>query len=57
MRGLSPRRRFGQNFLLREDLAERIVDLARVKPEDVVVEIGPGAGALTGHISRRRGHF
>ena len=56
MRGLSPRRRFGQNFLLREDLAERIVDLARVKPEDVVVEIGPGAGALTGHISRRARH-
>jgi 16S rRNA (adenine1518-N6/adenine1519-N6)-dimethyltransferase len=52
-RGLSPRRRFGQNFLVRDDLAERIVDHCRLKPEDVAVEIGPGAGALTARIAQR----
>jgi 16S rRNA (adenine1518-N6/adenine1519-N6)-dimethyltransferase len=52
-RGLSPRKRFGQNFLIREDLAERIVDLAHLRDDDVVVEIGPGAGALTPRIARR----
>jgi len=52
-RGLSPRKRFGQNFLVRDDLSERIVDHARIQAEDVVVEIGPGAGALTGHLARR----
>ncbi len=52
-RGLSPRKRFGQNFLLREDLCERIVEHAHLAPEDVVVEIGPGAGALTPRIARR----
>jgi 16S rRNA (adenine1518-N6/adenine1519-N6)-dimethyltransferase len=52
-RGLSPRKRFGQNFLLREDLCERIVEHARLKPDDVVVEIGPGAGALTPRIAQR----
>jgi 16S rRNA (adenine1518-N6/adenine1519-N6)-dimethyltransferase len=46
-RGLAPRRRFGQNFLIREDLAERIVEHCRLREDDVVVEIGPGAGALT----------
>jgi len=51
--GLSPRKRFGQNFLVREDLAERIVEHARLKPDDVVVEIGPGAGALTPRIAAR----
>ena len=52
IRGLTPRKRFGQNFLIREDLAERIVEHARIGSDDVVVEIGPGAGALTGYIAR-----
>lgn len=52
-RGLSPRKRFGQNFLVREDLAERIVEHCRLHPEDVVVEIGPGAGALTPRLAQR----
>jgi len=52
-RGLSPRKRFGQNFLVREELAERIVDHARLSEDDVVVEIGPGAGALTARLARR----
>src|SRR5262245_1013554 len=52
-RGLSPRRRFGQNFLIREDIAERIVERAHLRPDDVVIEIGPGAGALTPLIAQR----
>jgi 16S rRNA (adenine1518-N6/adenine1519-N6)-dimethyltransferase len=52
-RGLAPRRRFGQNFLIREDLAERIVDHCRLREDDVVVEIGPGAGALTPLLAQR----
>lgn len=52
-RGLSPRRRFGQNFLLREDLADAIVQHCHLREDDVVVEIGPGAGALTARIARR----
>lgn len=42
-----PRRRFGQNFLVREDLAARIVDLLAPRPGEAIVEIGPGRGALT----------
>jgi 16S rRNA (adenine1518-N6/adenine1519-N6)-dimethyltransferase len=52
-RGLAPRRRFGQNFLVQGELADRIVDHCRLKPEDVAVEIGPGAGALTARIAQR----
>jgi len=52
-RGLSPRKRFGQNFLIRADLAERIVEQARIHPDDVVVEIGPGTGALTAYLAAR----
>lgn len=42
----SKRRRLGQNFLVDEDVAKRIVDLLRPAPSRVV-EIGPGRGALT----------
>ena len=46
-RGLSPRKRFGQNFLIRDDLAQRIAEHSHLEPDDVAVEIGPGTGALT----------
>ncbi|HEY2954963.1 MAG TPA: 16S rRNA (adenine(1518)-N(6)/adenine(1519)-N(6))-dimethyltransferase RsmA [Candidatus Eisenbacteria bacterium] len=52
-RGLAPRKRFGQNFLIREDVAERIVQHCRLHEDDVVVEIGPGAGALTPLLAQR----
>jgi 16S rRNA (adenine1518-N6/adenine1519-N6)-dimethyltransferase len=52
-RGLSPRRRFGQNFLVRDELAERIVEHAHLRNDDAVVEIGPGAGALTPRLAQR----
>jgi 16S rRNA (adenine1518-N6/adenine1519-N6)-dimethyltransferase len=55
-RGLTPRRRFGQNFLTRDDIAERIVDHSHLRIDDVAVEIGPGTGALTLHIARRVRH-
>jgi 16S rRNA (adenine1518-N6/adenine1519-N6)-dimethyltransferase len=56
-RGLSPRRRFGQNFLVREEIAERIVEHAHLHEDDVAVEIGPGAGALTLRLARRVRHL
>jgi 16S rRNA (adenine1518-N6/adenine1519-N6)-dimethyltransferase len=56
-RGLAPRRRFGQNFLIREELAERIVEHCRLRDDDVAVEIGPGAGALTLRIATRVRHL
>jgi 16S rRNA (adenine1518-N6/adenine1519-N6)-dimethyltransferase len=56
-RGLAPRRKFGQNFLIQETLAERIVEHAHLREDDIAVEIGPGAGALTLRIARRVRHL
>lgn len=45
-----PRRRLGQHFLRDGSVAREIVDAAEISIGDVIVEIGPGTGALTGHI-------
>ncbi|PYL52042.1 MAG: ribosomal RNA small subunit methyltransferase A [Verrucomicrobia bacterium] len=45
--GVSPVKSLGQNFLHDRNLAQWIVDQADIVPEDFVVEIGPGLGALT----------
>lgn len=50
--GLMPRKSLGQNFLTDDDTARRIVRLANIKPDDIVIEIGPGIGALTKHLSQ-----
>ena len=42
-----PKKSFGQHFLHEKRYIERIVSSISPKPEDVVVEIGPGEGALT----------
>ena len=46
---MTNRKRIGyaQNFLIRTNLARRIVERAAIQPDDLVIEIGPGRGALT----------
>ncbi len=48
-----PLKRFGQHFLTDEEISTRIVDAAALSPEDIVWEIGPGKGILTGKILER----
>ncbi|MFO1009371.1 MAG: 16S rRNA (adenine(1518)-N(6)/adenine(1519)-N(6))-dimethyltransferase RsmA [Planctomycetota bacterium] len=49
--GFRPSRRFGQNFLLDENMVRAIVRDAEVGPEDFVLEVGPGCGFLTLHLA------
>lgn len=44
--GLAPSRQRGQNFLVDDNVVRKLV-AAAVRPDDVVVEIGPGFGAIT----------
>ena len=46
-RNLSPKKRFGQNFLVHQQSAERIVTAAEIVSTDTILEIGVGLGALT----------
>ncbi len=45
--GVSPVKTLGQNFLHDRNLTQWIVAKANLMPEDYVIEIGPGLGALT----------
>jgi 16S rRNA (adenine1518-N6/adenine1519-N6)-dimethyltransferase len=45
--GVTPVKTLGQNFLHDQNLARWIVDQAEIIPDDYVVEVGPGLGALT----------
>jgi 16S rRNA (adenine1518-N6/adenine1519-N6)-dimethyltransferase len=50
------RRALGQHFLRDAAIARAIVDIVAPTPRDLVVEIGPGEGALTVELGRRAGH-
>lgn len=45
--GLRPTKQRGQNFVIDPNTVRRIVRVAEVRPDDVVLEVGPGLGSLT----------
>ncbi len=44
---LRPQKSLGQNFLVDQNIARKIVQSLDLQPEDIILEIGPGHGALT----------
>ena len=44
------RKRFGQNFLTDRQVIERIIAVIDPRPDQLIVEIGPGQAALTGSL-------
>lgn len=45
--GISPKKSLGQNFLHDPNALDKIIRAAELSPEETVLEIGPGTGALT----------
>jgi 16S rRNA (adenine1518-N6/adenine1519-N6)-dimethyltransferase len=45
--GVRPSKRLGQNFVVEHGTVRRIASLAALRPDDVVLEVGPGLGSLT----------
>ena len=52
-----PRKRFGQHFLHDPGVLARLVEAINPSKTDLMVEIGPGEGALTRHLLKLVGHF
>lgn len=52
---ISAAKSLGQNFLINEDVVDRIIKKAEVSKEDLVIEIGPGLGTLTQKLLQKAG--
>lgn len=51
--GTQPKHRFGQNFMIDQNLVRLIADAGRIEPGDTVIEVGPGTGTLTEELLSR----
>ena len=45
--GLSPSKKYGQNYLVSEGVIDKIIEASDLKKTDTVIEVGPGFGVLT----------
>ncbi|MEK9135153.1 MAG: 16S rRNA (adenine(1518)-N(6)/adenine(1519)-N(6))-dimethyltransferase RsmA [Patescibacteria group bacterium] len=50
---LIPSKRLGQNFLVNKNALRTIIEAADIKPDEVVLEIGPGTGILTLELAKK----
>ena len=50
------KKKFGQNFLKRKVVVERIADVCSLTKDDLVIEVGPGGAILTQELAKRAGH-
>src|SRR5256885_4845738 len=53
--GTEPRYRFGQNFMIDQNLVRIVADAGEIDPKDTVIEVGPGTGTLTEELLARAG--
>src|SRR3954468_5434656 len=53
--GTEPRYRFGQNFMIDQNLVRIVADAGELDPNDTVIEVGPGTGTLTEELLARAG--
>lgn len=53
--GIRLTKSLGQNFLTDINVVSRIVDTAEITKDDMVIEIGPGVGSMTGELASRAG--
>ena len=54
--GISPRKSLGQNFVVEPNTIRQIIELASIKPDDFIIEVGPGIGSLTSSLLEVAGH-
>ncbi len=45
--GVDIKKKFGQNFLIDNNIIQKIIEAVDVQNDDIIIEIGPGLGALT----------
>ena len=48
-------KKLGQNFLINDEIIEKIISASQINKEDLVIEIGPGLGTLTSKLLENAG--
>ncbi len=51
--GIKPAHSKGQNFLIKEEIYDKVVEAAEVNKDDVILEVGPGLGFLTAKLAQK----
>src|SRR5574344_175067 len=54
--GFNFKKKFGQNFIIDENIINNIVDKSEIDKDTLVIEIGPGAGSLTSKLVKKAKH-
>lgn len=54
--GVHTKKSFGQNFIIEPKVVEKIADAAIRSKDDLVIEVGPGIGALTQYLCEKADH-
>ena len=47
LNGINPKKALSQNFLIDGNVLKKIVDISKIEKNEIILEIGPGPGALT----------
>ena len=51
------KKKYGQNFLIDNNILTKIADSFNTSPNDLIIEIGPGSGALTRKLKNKGSHL
>lgn len=51
--GLYTKHALGQNFLVDREVLDKIIETAEIKPDDLIIEVGPGLGVLTAELVKK----
>ena len=51
--GFSPSKSLGQNFLINKGVIDKMIQSADIKPDDTIIEIGPGLGVITEELAKK----
>ena len=52
---INPKKSWGQNFLLDQDIAQDLITAAQIKKDDTILEVGAGMGAVTAPLAEKAG--
>ncbi len=53
MKEIKAKKKYGQNFLKNKEILEKIANAIEIQENDLVIEIGPGMGALTAYLYQK----